>query len=127
MPWAEIGTLLGMLTAVVVILLLAWLFTRYLAGRTPGAMRFSRNRDGSLRLLERMPLGREQYLAVVRAGEKYLLLGVTGSQITLLRELSAEEASAWTEEETGISPGGGAGTPIPFRDALREVWKQRKK
>jgi len=69
MTWAEIGTLFGMLTAVVVILLLAWLFTRYLAGRTPGAMRFSRNRDGRLQLLERMPLGREQYLAVVRAGE----------------------------------------------------------
>ena len=127
MTWAEIGTLFGMLTAVVVILLLAWLFTRYLAGRTPGAMRFSRNRDGRLQLLERMPLGREQYLAVVRAGETYLLLGVTGSQITLLRELSAEEASAWTEEETGVSPDGGPGVPIPFRDALREVWKQKKK
>lgn len=127
MPWTEIGTLLGMLAAVVVILLLAWLFTRYLAGRTPGAMRFSRNRDGRLQLLERMPLGREQYLAVVRAGETYLLLGVTGSQITLLRELSAEEASKWTEEETGVSPGGGPGETIPFRDALREVWKQRKK
>ena len=127
MSWAEIGTLLGMLTAVVVILLLAWLFTRYLAGRAPGAMRFSRNRDGKLQLLERMPLGREQYLAVVRAGETYLLLGVTGSQITLLRELSAEEASAWNEEETSVSPGGEPGVPIPFRDALREVWKQKRK
>lgn len=127
MPWTEIGTLFGMLTAVVVILLLAWLFTRYLAGRTPGAVRFSRGRDGGLRLLERMPLGREQYLAVVRAGERYLLLGVTGSQITLLRELSAEEALAWTEEEPGVSPNGGPGAPTAFRDVLREVWKQRKK
>lgn len=127
MPGAEIGTLLGMLTAVVAILFLAWLVTRYLAGWTSGAARFSRNRGGRLRLLERMSLGREQYLAVVQAGEKYLLLGVTGSQITLLRELSAEEASAWIEEETGISPDGGPGAPMPFRDALREVWKQRKK
>lgn len=128
MTWAEIGTLLGMLMAVVVILLLAWLFTRYLAGRAPGAMRFSRNRKGRLQLLERMPLGREQYLAVVRAGDTCLLLGVTGSQITLLRVLSAEEASAWAEEEAGTSPDGipGANT-VPFRDALREVWKQRKK
>lgn len=127
MSWAEIGTLLGMLAAVVVILLLAWLFTRYLAGRTPGAMRFFRNRAGRLQMLERMPLGREQYLAVIRMGEKYLLLGVTGSQITLLRELSAEETSAWTEEETGIPPDGGPGAPMPFRDALQEILKQRKK
>lgn len=127
MHWTEIGTLLGMLTAVVVILLLAWLFTRYLAGRAPGAMRFSRNRSEKLRLLERMPLGREQYLAVVRAGETYLLLGVTGSQITLLRELSAQEASKWTEEETDAPSEGAPGASMPFRDALREVWKQRKK
>ncbi|BAL01152.1 flagellar biosynthetic protein FliO [Oscillibacter valericigenes Sjm18-20] len=127
MPWTEIGTLLGMLAAVVVILLLAWLFTRYLAGRTPGAMRFSRNRNGKLQLLERMPLGREQYLAVVRAGETYLLLGVTGSQITLLRELSAQEASKWTEDETDTPPESTPGEAMPFRDALREVWKQRKK
>lgn len=127
MHWTEIGALLGMLTAVVVILLLAWLFTRYLAGRAPGAMRFSRNRNGNLRLLERMPMGREQYLAVVRAGETYLLLGVTGSQITLLRELSEQEASRWTEEEIGVPPEGAPGASMPFRDALREVWKQRKK
>ena len=125
MPWAEIGTLLGMLAAVVVILLLAWLFTRYLAGRAPGTMRFSRSREGQLELLERLPLGREQYLAAVRTGDTILLLGVTGSQITLLRELSAEEASAWTEHTA--PPCGETGTPMPVQDALWEVWKQRKK
>lgn len=125
MPWAEIGTLLGMLAAVVAILLLAWLFTRYLAGRAPGIARFSRSSDGQLQLLERLVLGREQYLALVRTGECILLLGVTGSQITLLRELSAEEASTWMAHTT--PPCGETGAPMPFQDALREVWKQRKK
>lgn len=128
MPLAEIGALLGMLAAVVAILCLAWLFTRYLAGRTLGGTGFVRGpgRGGEMQMLGRMPLGREQYLAVVRVGERYLLLGVTTGQITLLQELGAEEALRWTEEAQ--SPAGtSTGPAIPFRDALREVWKQRKK
>ncbi len=127
MPWEEIGALLGMLSAVLGVLVLAWLFTRYLAGRAPGLGGFLPGRSGKLRLLERMPLGREQSLVVVRAGEKVLLLGVTGSGISLLRELSAEEAAAWDSEAQAASPAAGPETPIPFRDALRDVLKQRKK
>ncbi len=127
MPWEEIGALLGMLAAVLGVLVLAWMFTRYLAGRAPGLGGFLPGRSGKLRLLERMPLGREQALVVVRTGEKILLLGVTASEISLLRELSAEEAAAWDSETQAASPTAGAETPIPFRDALREVLKQRKK
>ena len=127
MPWEEIGALLGMLAAVVAVLLLAWLFTRRLAGRVPGMARFLPGRDGKLRVLERLPLGREQYLAVVQAGEALLLLGVTPSQISLVRELSAEEAAAWMREAENEPPSGGPEANPPFREALREVLKQRKK
>jgi flagellar protein FliO/FliZ len=127
MPWEEIGALLGMLAAVLGVLVLAWLFTRYLAGCAPGLGGFLPGRSGKLRLLERMPLGREQSLVVVRAGEKVLLLGVTGSGISLLQELSAEEAAAWDSEAQAASPAAGPEAPIPFRDALRDVLKQRKK
>lgn len=127
MPWEEIGALLGMLAAVLGVLVLAWLFTRYLARRAPGLGGFLPGRSGKLRLLERMPLGREQFLAVVQAGEIYLLLGVTGSGVSLLRELSAEEAAAWDSEAQAASPPAGPEASIPFRDALRDVLKQRKK
>ncbi len=127
MPLEEIGTLLGMLAAVLGVLVLAWLFTRYLAGRAPGLGGFLPGRGGKLRLLERMPLGREQSLVVVRMGEKVLLLGVTGSGISLLQELSAEEAAAWDSEVPTASSTDASAAPIPFREALREVLKQRKK
>ncbi|MPM55811.1 hypothetical protein SDC9_102608 [bioreactor metagenome] len=127
MPWEEIGALLGMLAAVLGVLVLAWLFTRYLARRAPGLGGLLPGRSGKLRLLERMPLGREQFLAVVQAGEIYFLLGVTGSGVSLLRELSAEEAAAWDSEAQAASPPAGPEAPIPFRDALRDVLKQRKK
>ncbi len=127
MQWEEIGALLGMLAAVLGVLVLAWLFTRYLAGHAPGLGGFLPGKSGKLRLLERLPLGREQSLVMVRAGETVLLLGVTGREISLLRELSAEEAEAWDSAAQTASPAAGAEAPIPFRDALREVLKQRKK
>ena len=70
-------------------------------------------------------MGHDLPLAAVPDQDTIAILGVTGSQITLLRELSAEEASAWTEHTA--PPCGETGTPMPFQDALWEVWKQRKK
>lgn len=124
MSWEEIATLLGMLGAIVGVLLLAYFSTRYLAGRGIGGLSRIKGRGGQLCLLDRMPLGREQYLAVVRAGSSCLLIGVTGSQITLLRELSEEDAALWKPEDPGD---GAAAAPMAFQDALREVWKQKKK
>ena len=124
MPLAEIGTLIGALAAVAAVLALAWIATRCLAMRLPAA-RFSAAGAGRLRLVERLPLGRlplgrEEYLAVVRAGETVLLLGVSAGQITLLKELSADEAAQWTAEPAGAQP-------MPFREALRQVLQKNQK
>lgn len=119
MPLAEIGTLIGALAAVAAVLALAWIATRCLAMRLPAA-RFSAAGVGRLRLVERLPLGREEYLAVVRAGETVLLLGVSAGQITLLKELSADEAAQWTAEPAGVQP-------MPFREALRQVLQKNQK
>ena len=119
MPLAEIGTLIGALAAVSAVLALAWIATRCLAMRLPAA-RFSAAGAGRLRLVERLPLGREEYLAVVRAGETVLLLGVSAGQITLLKELSADEAAQWTAEPAGAQP-------MPFREVLRQVLQKNQK
>ncbi len=122
MTWEEIGTLLGMLLAVALVLVLAYVCTRLLAGR--GTL-FSRggSRSGNLRVVDRLPLGREQYIVLVQLGQQNMLLGVTPSQITLLRELNEEEAALWDEPHL---PEGAPGAAVRFQDALREVLKQKK-
>lgn len=128
MHWEEIGALIGMIAAVAAVLCLAYFFTKYFAGKNLAGMGIprSRGKGGQLRLLDRMPLGRDQYLAVVEVGNACLLLGVTGSQVTLLRELSAEEAALWKANLESLSDGQ-PGAPVSFQDALKEVLKQRKK
>lgn len=127
MSWENIGTLFGMLLSVAVVLVLAYLFTRYLAGRgiSGGAVSHCRGKYGGyLQVLERVSLGREQNLVLARAGGQYLLLGVSPGGITLLRELSEDEAQTWRQQH---APAASPGASMGFQDALREVWKQRKK
>lgn len=123
MTWEELGTLLGMILAVVVILFLAYFAARYVAGRGMGGRAISLDgRNGNIRLLERVPMGREQSLVVVEVGGAYLLLGVTAAGITLLHELNEEESAPWKE----ASAPNGTHPPMRFQDALAEVLKKKK-
>ena len=111
-------SLVWMLVCVLLIVVLAWMFTRYVAGRggtigmPGGSERF--------RVLARLSLGREQSAVLVKAGEKHLLLGVTPSEISLLKELTAEEAEAVYALPPDQPP------PPSFGEALRDLLKQKK-
>ena len=112
-------SVMWLLICVVVIIVLAYLFTRYIAGRGLGAMGLSGGSE-QFKVLCRLSLGREQSAALVQAGERYLLLGVTPSQVSLLAELTAEDARAL------CAPKPDQPAPPSFGEALRTVLKQKK-
>ena len=112
-------TLVWTLVCVIVIIVLAYLFTKYIAGRGIGPMGLSGSSD-RFKVLARLSLGREQSAALVKAGGKYLLLGVAPSGISLLMELTQEEAEAL------YAPPPDQPTPPSFSEALRTVLKQKK-
>ena len=72
-------SLLWVLICVVVIIVLAYLFTRYVAGR--GGLGGISGGSGRFKVLARLSLGREQSVALVQAGGRYLLLGVTAAGV----------------------------------------------
>ena len=111
-------SLIWMLVCVLAVIVLAWLFTRYVAGRG-GTIGLSGGTE-RFKVLSRLPLGREQSAVLVKAGEKYLLLGVTASEINLLKELTPEEAEA----VYALPPD--QPSPPSFGEALRTVLKQKK-
>ena len=110
-------SLVWMLVCVVVIIVLAYLFTKYVAGRGIGTVNLSGSQD-RFKVLSRLSLGRDQSAVLVKAGEKYLLLGVAPSGITLLAELTAEEAASWEPP-----PAGQEGTG--FKEAFLTIMKQK--
>ena len=115
---AALGSFLWMLVCVVLIIGLAYWFTKYVAGR--GALgAFSGGRR--MEVLDRLPLGRDQSVVLARVGERYLLLGAGTAGVTLLAELTGEEAAAWKPTETaeGEKPG--------FKEAFLTMMKQKER
>ena len=115
---SSLFSLIWMLVCVLVVIVLAYLVTRYVAGR--GGMIGASGGSERFKVLARLPLGREQSAVLVKAGEKYLLLGVTASEIAVLKELTREEAEA----VYALPPD--QPTPPSFGEALRTVLKQKK-
>ena len=106
----SILSLIWLLVCVLVIIVLAYLFTKYVAGRGSGVLGMSGGNE-RFRVLARLSLGREQSVALVRAGERYLLLGVTPSGVSLVAELTKEEA------ESLYIPPAGHSAPPSFSEA----------
>ena len=116
----NILSMMWLLVCVVVIIVLAYLFTKYVAGRS-GSFLGARSGTGQFKVLARLSLGREQSLVLVQAGERHLLLGVAPSGVSLVAELTGEEAQALCARPTPDQP-----APPSFGEALRTVLKQKK-
>ena len=115
-------SLVGTLAVLAVVLMLAYLTTRLvgtrLAGRVTGG-----SRGRHLKVVEQISVGKEAKLLLVKLEDHCLLLGVTQSGVTCLKELSQEEVAAWQEGED-------TDTPLPgqsFREQLQQILAQRKK
>lgn len=116
----NILSLMWVLVCVLVIIVLAYLFTKYVAGKGVGLLGAGGGTD-RFKVLARLSLGREQSLALVQAGERYFLLGVASTGVSLVSELSREEAQALYP-----SPSEPGAAPPSFSEALRTVLKQKK-
>ena len=121
MPDGNFWSLLGILAVVVLILYFTYVATRWLGGHSLpggiGTLRLSGSGD-KLRILGQLGVGRSERLVVARLCERCYLLGVTEHSITLLHELSEEEAAQWLS-------GDGAQEQPGFSELLRN--KLRKK
>ena len=116
-------SLFGMLGSVVLILVLAYCFTRYVVGNGGLGELGMGQRNEHLRVLAQTPVGKDQRLAVIQAGERYFVVGMTPQNITLLSELTAEEASLWTKNTSRESAAALSG----FQQTFMNTWQKRKR
>ena len=110
-------SLLWMLLCVMTVAALAYWFTKNVVGKRmlPGYFGSGEN----MKVLSVLNLGKNQRIAVVQVGKRYFLLGIAEQSISLLSELSQEEVSDWTAENTEKLP--------TFREALRENLQKRSR
>lgn len=106
----------GTLLMVAVILLLCYFTTRKL-----GKMELGKGTGQYIRLLDKTVLGQDKSIALVKAGGKYLLLGIAASHISVLAELEESQV-----EDTKVQEApGGAYNEMNFKSVM-EMLKDRK-
>ena len=113
--WSVIFTFIG----VVLIIYLSYLASKYIG---TGLNKSSSSRY--MRLVDQITMGQDRHIAIVQVSGKYLLLGITGSQINVLSEIQDEELFPLTPE------GEDSGVKAPdFRallDKLGDMGKKRR-
>lgn len=117
--------LLGMLLTVILILVLAYLFTKYLSRFKLGGFKPVAS-GGRMQIMDQLTMGTDHRLVLVQVGARYLLLGLSSTGITQLAELTAEEAALWEmseQDHLGSAPG----VPNSFRASFLEALKQKRK
>ena len=115
-------SVLWVLICTVAVLALCYYVTRRL-NRLPAFSRYAGGipREGRLEVLSCVPLGKDQSLVVAAVGKRCFLLGCAAGSVSLLTELTEEEAAAWTTHREEKSPT----EKTSFRDAMSELLKQK--
>lgn len=118
----DVVSLLWSILCIVAVLVLAYAFTRFVAGRAAGSNAV-RYRGRRLTVLEQVNVGKDQKLLLVRMGEGLYFLGVTQGGISCLKQVSPEEAERWKQE---AEDGQNVPPALSFQEALRKVVERRK-
>ena len=118
----EVLQLIWALLVVAAVAVLAWLFTRFVAGRASGGS-MALPRERPVKLLAQLSVGREQRVLLIQVGEQYYLLGAAQGGVTLLDKLSEEESAELRRQAPPADPGERMG----FQKALKKVLEQRNR
>jgi flagellar protein FliO/FliZ len=81
-----VGQFLYILLLVVLVSVLAYYSTRWIA-----SARFGRLGKRNLEIVESIGVGAQAFVQLIRVGKKYVLVGITRTQVSPLYELSEED------------------------------------
>lgn len=89
----SIAELLGLIVIFVLVLVVCYYTTKFVAGR-----QLEQKRGGNFELIESFALMQNKYLQLVRMGEKYVVISVTKDSVRYITELSKEEVCLFQKQ-----------------------------
>ena len=109
---SSLGQLMGVLAIFIIVLLLTWLTTRFIAGYQQGQVR-----NHNLKIIETLRLTANNYIQIIEAGDVYLVIAVSKDHVEKLAEISKDRLEIGTtdaaETKTDMAES--------FRDILDKV------
>lgn len=112
-------SLASVLILTILILYLSYVFTKSL-GKGIGLKRGGTH----MQMLDRLPLGQDKAVAIVRLGSHYYFIGIAASQITLLAEIPEDDIDTEGYES---SPFPGAEGYLDFKNILKKYTDRHRK
>lgn len=109
---SSLGQFMSVLAIFVVVLLLTWLTTRWIAGYQQGQMH-----NQNLRIVETLKLTVNNYIQIVEVGDIYLVIAVSKDHIEKLAEITKDQLKEGTLDAAGQKMDMGES----FRDILDKV------
>ena len=91
----DILSLISMIASIALICFLAYFVTKKMGANNL----FSNQSEGKMRVYDRLILAPNKSLVVVKIAERWLVLGVSNENISLITELDAEQSKLWLEKE----------------------------
>lgn len=79
-------TILVPLITIILVLVLCYLFSRYISQKMSSVTNTS-----NIKVIERVLLGQDKYLAIALICNTYYLIGVTNQNVQILKELDSDE------------------------------------
>ncbi len=90
--------LIWIILVLALVFYLTWLVTRFVAVRSRG-----KSSGRLMRVVDRLNIANDKCILLVKMGDEYCMIGVTGHEMRLLKTLSAEEAGQ-AEQQDGAQP-----------------------
>ncbi len=115
----SIVTAIGTLVIIVVILFLTYICTKYIGNRMSFGG-YTRQMGRYISIIDRMMLGQESSVALVKVSDRVFLLGITGDNVNLLMELKEDEITELP------APANANDTGAAFKDVIERL-RDRKK
>ena len=115
--WKDLLSLLGIILALLLVLGGCYLVTRWAGKGMGGGLGGGSAR---MRVVERLAVGRDQALLVVRVANRYLLIGSSPSGFSFLAELTEEEGALWAPAEQPTDQ-----PCIDFRELVRKLREKK--
>lgn len=93
---SSLNSFLQLLGAIIIFLFI--LAITYFTTRWVGSFQKTQMKGGNLQVIETVRIANNQFLQVVKAGEKYLVIAVSKERVTMLTELPAEQLKERTQD-----------------------------
>lgn len=113
---SSLGQLIGVLVIFVVVLLITWFVTRWIAGYQQSQMH-----NQNLKVIETLKLTVNSYIQIIEIGDVYLVIAVSKDHIEKLAELDKGQLKLPDTKQVINSNMAGQGTNENFRDILDKV------